>query len=203
MKRLALGLVLLMMVAAAPAASAKVVNENADDLPPGCDEIAGDAEMTVHGGKRFAEPFPDAVYTFDRRSFEHPPCTRLTVTFVNHDDVRHQWMIHDTYPEAFFLIEVEGGEEDTGTVILGSEKQTLLIHCGLPQHQQKGMKGQMLVGGGEGDLPNILGVSGLPEVDQAKQDALLFGDQEAPGAPAALLVVGLLAAAAIVGRRSG
>jgi hypothetical protein len=152
-------------LAATGSADAKVTNQNTDDLPPGCDEVQGEEEVTVRAGREHAERFTGVVFTFDQRSWEVDPCTRLTVTFVNDDEIRHQFMVHGTYPynPGFFQIQVTGPGQDTGTFITGSDTSSLLVHCGVRQHQQKGMKAQLLVGGGEGDIPNIPGVSGLPE----------------------------------------
>jgi hypothetical protein len=40
-----------------------------------------------------------------------------------------------------------------------SVKKTYLVHCELAQHAEKGMKAQLKVGGGDGDLPSISGIS--------------------------------------------
>lgn len=153
------------LAAALPTAHAKVTNANPDELPPGCEELAGEEHITVHGGRPFAEQFNGAVFTFDNRSWEVPSCTKLTVTFVNEDQIRHQFMVHGTYPfdMGFFQIEVTGPGEDTGTFITGPDQESLLVHCGVRQHQQKGMKAELLVDGGVGHLPNIPGISGLPD----------------------------------------
>lgn len=184
---LALGMVLVL---AAPAAPAKVVNENTNQLPPGCDEIQGEEEFTVNGGRDHAAEFNGAVFTFDERSIEIDPCTRVTVTFVNEDNIRHQFMVHGTYPfdPGFFMIELTGAGQETGTFITPAEQASLLVHCGVLQHQQKGMKGQILVDGGLGDIPNIVGVSGTPSGDAETQQEVMI-----PSLPV-LHVLALLAA---------
>jgi hypothetical protein len=44
-------------------------------------------------------------------------------------------------------------------MIVPSRKKTYLVHCELPQHQEKGMKAQLKVDGGDGDLPSIPGLT--------------------------------------------
>lgn len=203
-RRLAFVLVLVVLglLMAFPGA-AKVVNENTDDLPPGCDSISEEIELEVHGGTEFAEGEPGVVFTFDERSFELPPCARVTVTFVNHDEVRHQFMPHGVYPDGSFLIEVDGPGQDTGTFITGSRAASVMVHCGVSQHQQKGMKAQLLVAGGLGDIPNIPGVSGLPPED--REDVGQTMGHEAPTSLAWLVVVAvaLFAVAPLRLRRNG
>jgi hypothetical protein len=184
-----------LLILAAPT-QGKVVNENTDDLPPGCDEISREVSYTVRGGLEQSEGFHGVVYTFDRHTFEVPTCAKVTVTFVNEDDVRHQFMPHGTFPAGFTLIEVDGPGRDTGTFITGSEPNSLMVHCGLPQHQQKGMKAQFLVGGGVGDVPNIPGVSGVPGEGQAQSEGLA-------SVPASLAtsILSLVAAGGLAARR--
>jgi len=76
-----------------------------------------------------------------------------------------------------------------------------MVHCGVNQHQQKGMKAQFLVAGGEGDVPNVPGISGLPPEDRHESHAQgeeTAEDRPAPG-PGALLA--LLGAAVALGLR--
>ena len=40
-----------------------------------------------------------------------------------------------------------------------SDDQTYLVHCDMTQHMEKGMKGQLIVGAGSGNLWSIPGVS--------------------------------------------
>lgn len=162
------GLRLLALALAGPAladpAAAVVMNANPDRLPPGCAEVAREAELTVHAGREHAVPFPDKTFTYDRRVLDYPACTRLRVTFVNDDAIRHQWMIHglprETYSGGTFNIEVPASGEEAGTLILPARATTLMVHCGLPQHMQKGMKAAIRVAGGKGLPPNIPGATG-------------------------------------------
>lgn len=127
-----------------------VVNENEDELPPGCDEIAGEREVTIRGGVEHSDG--GEMFSFDRERLELEPCTRVNVTFANEDDVRHQWMIHglpsDTYPMGMFNIEVHGPAWITATFITPSEDTTMHTHCSLPQHEQKGMAMSVIIGDG-------------------------------------------------------
>lgn len=130
-----------------------VVNGNAETLPPGCTEVAGERSVTVHGGVRHADG--DEMYSFERNRLELDRCTRVTVTFENEDDVRHQWMVHglptSVYPMGMFNVEVDGPGSVTGTFITPGDDVTLDTHCSLPQHEQKGMQMTVVVGEGGDD----------------------------------------------------
>src|SRR5262249_42612796 len=81
----------------------------------------------------------------------------------NEDHVRHQWMLHGLprylYPEGMFHLEVSGPGERSGTFIVPSAPKTYLVHCDVPQHAEKGMKAELKVAGGDGDLASIPGVT--------------------------------------------
>lgn len=130
-----------------------VVNGNAETLPPGCTEVAGERSVTVHGGVRHADG--GEMYSFERDRLELDRCTRVTVTFENEDDVRHQWMVHglptSVYPMGMFNVEVDGPGSVTGTFITPGDDVTLDTHCSLPQHEQKGMQMTVVVGEGGDD----------------------------------------------------
>ncbi len=205
---------LVLAALAAPTGLGKVVNENREELPPGCEEVSEQIEITVRGGTEFASEFDGVAFTFEQRSWDVPSCAQITVTFVNTDPIRHQFMIHGTYPSGSTLIELPGEGEDTATWIAPSSPTSLMVHCGVNQHQQKGMKAQFLIDGGDGDVPNIPGISGLPQEDRAKAHAHAHDhhhphDHEAsadepapaPGPGAAVALLGLLAAGLIVQRR--
>lgn len=142
---------------------AMVMGQNTDKLPGGCDSVAAVKEITVHAGHKYAEKFPGTMYAFDTQEYQFEPCTKLTVHFINDDDIRHQWMMHGLpkylYPKGMFHLEVSGPGEVTGTLILPSDDKTYLVHCDIAQHMEKGMKGQLKVGKGSGDLPSIPGVT--------------------------------------------
>ncbi len=140
-----------------------VMGQNTDRIPDGCDGIAATKEITVHGGHKYAEKFPGRMFAFDVQEYQFEPCTKLTVNFINEDNVRHQWMMHGLpkyiYPKGMFHLEVTGPGKISGTLILPPGDKTYLVHCDLAQHMEKGMKGQLKTGKGTGDLPSIPGVT--------------------------------------------
>jgi len=140
-----------------------VMGQNTDVLPGGCDSIAATKEITVHAGHKYAEKFPGRMFAFDVQEYQFEPCTKLTVNFVNDDSVRHQWMMHGLpkylYPKGMFHLEVTGPGKISGTLIFPPGDKTYLVHCDIAQHMEKGMKGQLKIGKGDGDLPSIPGVT--------------------------------------------
>jgi plastocyanin len=137
-------------------AGGMVMGQNTDTLPGGCDSISETKEITVHGGHKYAEKFPGRMFAFDTQEFNFKPCTKLTVHFVNEDNVRHQWMMHGLpkylYPKGMFHLEATGPSKISGTLILPPGDKTYLVHCDIAQHMEKGMKAQLKVGKGDGDL---------------------------------------------------
>jgi len=150
-------------------AEGMVMNENRDTLPEDCSAISGDVEITVRAGRRYAEAYPGTTYGYDRNVFDVAPCTRLTVTFINEDQVRHQWMVHGLprylYPQGMFHMEAAGKAQKTGTFIVPSDRATYLVHCDMAQHTEKGLRGEIRIGGGDGDLPGIPGLTGPLQPD--------------------------------------
>lgn len=140
-----------------------VMGQNTDVLPGGCDRIAATKEITVHAGHKYAEKFPGRMFAFDVQEYQFEPCTKLTVNFINDDNVRHQWMMHGLpkylYPKGMFHLEVTGPGKISGTLIFPPGDKTYLVHCDIAQHMEKGMKGQLKIGKGDGDLPSIPGVT--------------------------------------------
>lgn len=168
-----------------------VMNENLDELPRDCPVVSGDVTISVSAGAEYASAFPGAIFAFEAQSFNVPPCSRVTVEFTNKDNVRHQWMVHGLprylYPGGMFHLEANGGETISGGFIVPSDHRTYLVHCDLPQHMEKGMKAQLTVGSGSGDLWSVPGLS-----------AHLRNEDYLPGGAAAWMgaafVVGLIAA---------
>ena len=140
-----------------------VMNANADMLPRDCDRISTEHEFTVHAGAEYAADFPGMTFGYNQTEFFVEPCSRVTVTFINDDEVRHQWMVHGLprylYPGGMFHLEANGGASQTGSFIVPSDDRTYLVHCDLTQHMEKGMKAQLVVGRGSGNLWAIPGVS--------------------------------------------
>ena len=140
-----------------------VMNENKDQLPKDCPEISEEVTIDVKAGVKYAKQYPGTVFGFDQHQWQAKPCARITVNFTNDDDIRHQWMIHGLpkylYPKGMFTIEVNGSAKKTATFIVPSSHYTYLVHCDIAQHTEKGMKAQLKVGKGRGDLPSIPGIS--------------------------------------------
>ncbi|MDP3009645.1 MAG: copper oxidase [Methylococcales bacterium] len=153
-------------------AGGMVMGQNTSTLPGGCDSISETKEITVHAGHKYAEKFPGRMYAFDTQEFNFKPCTKLTVHFINEDHVRHQWMMHGLpkylYPKGMFHLEASGPSKISGTLILPPGDKTYLVHCDIAQHMEKGMKAQLKVGKGDGDLPSIPGVTAPVIADDYK-----------------------------------
>ncbi len=140
-----------------------IMGQNTDTLPGGCDKIAATEEITVHAGHKYSEKFPGRMYAFDIQEYQFKPCTKLTVHFINDDNIRHQWMMHGLpkylYPKGMFHMELTGPGKISGTLIFPPNDKTYLVHCDISQHMEKGMKAQLKIGKGSGDLPSIPGVT--------------------------------------------
>ncbi len=153
-------------------AGGMVMGQNTSTLPGGCDSISETKEITVHAGHKYAEKFPGRMFAFDTQEFNFKPCTKLTIHFVNEDSVRHQWMMHGLpkylYPKGMFHLEASGPAKISGTLILPPGDKTYLVHCDIAQHMEKGMKAQLKVGKGDGDLPSIPGVTAYVVADDYK-----------------------------------
>jgi len=140
-----------------------VMNENHSTLPRDCTEISRDYELTIQAGRKYAADIPGMVFGMSQHEVRAEPCSRITVTFVNDDEVRHQWMVHGLpnylYPAGMFHIEASGGQSRTGTFIVPGVEQTYLIHCDMAQHMEMGMRGQLVIGAGSGDLWGVSGIT--------------------------------------------
>jgi hypothetical protein len=140
-----------------------VMNQNPDELPRDCSEISRDYEFEVSAGSEFAGEIPGIIFGYDINEFEVEPCSRIRITLNNLDDVRHQWMLHGLprylYPGGMFHLEAAGDSKVSGTFIVPGDNQTYLVHCDITQHMEKGMKGQLKVGNGSGNLWAIPGIS--------------------------------------------
>lgn len=140
-----------------------VMGSNKNTLPDDCKEISGDYEISVQAGTSYAKPYASTLFGYSEHEWRVKPCSRITVNFKNEDDVRHQWMLHGLpkylYDRGMFHIEASGGHAQTGVFIVPSDNKTYLVHCDIAQHMEKGMKAQLIVGSGSGDLWSIPGVS--------------------------------------------
>ncbi|MFL2545802.1 MAG: copper oxidase [Candidatus Rariloculaceae bacterium] len=144
-------------------AAGSTMNFNDAILPRDCAEPGPEVELMVYAGSEFADDVPGRTYGYSQHEYAAEPCSRITVTFINNDAIRHQWMIHGLpkyiYPGGMFYLEAAGGESRTGTFIVPSDDQTYLVHCDMTQHMEKGMKAQLVAGSGSGDLWSIPQVS--------------------------------------------
>lgn len=140
-----------------------IMNANTDRLPKDCQKIGKDVDITIRAGHKYAEKFTGKMFAFDNQQWNVPPCARINITFINDDDIRHQLMIHGLpgyiYPQGMFHLELNGKGELKASLIVPAQKKTYLVHCELPQHMEKGMKAQLKVDGGDGDLPSIPGLT--------------------------------------------
>ena len=140
-----------------------VMHSNANQLPKGCEKIAKDYNFTIYAGSQYATEFPNKVFGYSDYELNVEPCSRLAITFINKDKVRHQWMVHGLprylYGQGMFHLEATGSKEIAGVFIVPSDHKTYLIHCDMAQHMEKGMKAQLVVGKGSGNLWAIPGVS--------------------------------------------
>ncbi len=140
-----------------------VMNSNPDKLPKDCKKISEDVHFTVRAGRKYAKKFNGKMFAFDQQQWDVKPCSRIKITFINDDEIRHQFMIHDLpgylYPKGMFHIELYGKGEKQGFFIVPSQPKTYLVHCEVPQHMEKGMKAQLKVAGGDQDLPSIPGIT--------------------------------------------
>jgi len=140
-----------------------VMNANSSALPEDCSKISEDYKFTVSAGTEYAEGFAGTVFGFSEHEWRVKPCSRITITFENKDEVRHQWMLHGLpkylYGRGMFHMEAAGGSTQVGSFIVPSDDKTYLVHCDIAQHMEKGMKAQLVVGSGNGSLWSIPGVS--------------------------------------------
>lgn len=178
-----------------------VMNENTDVLPRGCDAISTEYEFTVEAGREFASNAPGTIFGMNVHEWRVEPCSKITVTFVNKDEVRHQWMVHGLpkylYPTGMFHIEAMGGQSQAGTFIVPGDDRNYLVHCDMAQHMEKGMRGQLVVGRGGGDLWGVTGITdAFYRFSYLPKKSMQFA--------AATLIVGFLLTFFVVGyRRKG
>jgi hypothetical protein len=172
MKALLIGLTMLGVIESASAMNhggmlmdekGMIMNANSDNLPRDCTKISENVDITIHAGQKHALKFTGKMFAFDQQEWDVKPCAKINITFINDDQIRHQLMIHGLpgylYPEGMFHLELYGEGQLQASLIMPSQKKTYLVHCELPQHMEKGMKAQIKVDGGDGDLPSIPGIS--------------------------------------------
>jgi len=140
-----------------------IMGQNLDKLPSGCKAVSEEVEITVRAGRKYAERFPGTVFAFDQQQWHVKPCSKVTFHFSNEDNVRHQFMMHGLpkyiYQYGMFHLEVTGPKTVSGTIIVPGSDDTLLVHCDIAQHMEKGMKAQLIIGKGGQDIPSIPGLT--------------------------------------------
>lgn len=143
--------------------SGMTMGENKDNIPKDCPKIAGEINIDIHAGHKHAQKLPGKMFAFDQQQWEVPGCTKINITFTNDDHIRHQLMIHGLpgylYRDGMFTIELYGQGKKSASLIVSNDPKTYLVHCEVPQHMEKGMKAQLKVAGGDGDLPSIPGIT--------------------------------------------
>ena len=183
MKALIMGLIMLGNLSSASAMNhggmimdekGMIMNANSDNLPKDCTKISENVDITIHAGQKNALKFTGKMFAFDQQEWNVKPCAKINITFINDDEIRHQLMIHGLpgylYPEGMFHLELYGQGQLQASLIMPSLKKTYLVHCELPQHMEKGMKAQLKVDGGDGDLPSIPGLTKPVRADVYKVD---------------------------------
>jgi hypothetical protein len=166
-------------------ANGSTVNANGSVLPPGCEAIRGERQLTVDAGREYAAD--GDAFGYDLDSVTAPPCTRLVVTLTNHDDVRHQWVVDGlptaAYPGGYVAIEVADRGSVTAAFVTPGQPGTYEGLSTLPQHEQHGMRLPLVVtGDGSADA-----TTGTPTGDESG------GTAPGPG-PLLALAAGLAAA---------
>jgi len=150
-----------------------VMNWNDDTPSRDCGKISGDVAFEVRAGRKYAEQ--GQSFGFSQNEWNVPACSRVTITFVNEDNIRHQWMLHGLprylYPQGMFHLEASGGTTRKGTFIVPSGDKTFLVHCDMAQHMEKGLKAQFKVGSGSGDLPSVPGITDARVHDPEQQNS--------------------------------
>jgi hypothetical protein len=151
-----------------------IMNANPDKLPSDCPKISENVDITIHAGHKHALKFTGKMFAFDQQEWAVKPCAKINITFINDDQIRHQLMIHGLpgylYPDGMVHLELYGEGQLQASFIVPSQKKTYLVHCELPQHAEKGMKAQLKVDGGNGDLPSIPSISAPVNADSYTVD---------------------------------
>ena len=141
-----------------------VMNENKSEIPRGCAGSVVDKSFHVIADSQSKDKVAGTTFSFYPRVFHVEPCTKITVSFENNDDIRHQWMVHGLprfmYSGGMFHLEANANRTVTGTFIVPFDAKTYLIHCDISQHMQKGMKGMLIVGAGSGKISGVPGETG-------------------------------------------
>jgi len=127
-----------------------VRNSNTEHLPPDCEAISEEVSVTVRAGTGHVSAVGSQVFAYDQPLLEAAPCSRVTVTLVNEDAVRHQWVLSglpgDLYAGGVLHLEANGGQRVTGSVILPGAAARYPVSCTLAEHAAHGMLAALVVG---------------------------------------------------------
>lgn len=135
-------------------------NENSEAAPPGCEAVEGEDEVSVaavSGGAGYP------LYEYSPTVIETEACTRLSVTFESSTRVRHQFVVEglpeEVYTDGYFGIEADSGAEETATFVTPAEDTTLAFESKVGKQPDSGLRGQIVVGEGNGDVDGVPGVT--------------------------------------------
>jgi len=180
-----------------------VMGQNTEVLPGGCDSISEEREITVRAGHKYSEKFPGTIFAFDQQQWKVKPCAKLTVHFINEDNIRHQFMVHGLpkyiYKAGMFHLETTGPSKISGTFIVPGYDQTYLVHCDISQHMEKGMKGQIIAGKGGISMPSVPGLTPQIIPDSYDDETLKTGGPPpSPVIPTGSIVVATAAGGSLL-----
>jgi len=134
--------------------------ENDDTAPPGCEAIEGEKEVNVVA---VSEGTGYPLYEYSPKVVETEPCTRLSVTFESSTRIRHQFVVEglpeEVHPDGYFGIEADGGAEETATFVTPGEDTTLPVESTVGNQADSGLRGQIVLGEGDGDIDGVPGVT--------------------------------------------
>lgn len=134
-----------------------VLHANAGLLPQDCAAISADVSHTVRAGTRHALPGTAQVFAYDASQWVVPACSRVTVTLVNEDAIRHQWLLQGLpsalYPGGAFLLEANGGQRVSGIFIVPGVAARYPVTSANAQHSALGLQAALVVAAPNPALP--------------------------------------------------
>lgn len=126
-----------------------VLHSNAERLPEDCEAISEDLAYTVRAGTGHAPAGGPQVFAYDQQMLTASPCSRVTVTLVNEDAVRHQWVLGGLpvalHPDGVFHLEANGGQRVTGSFIVPGLAARYPVSCTVAEHASHGMQAALVV----------------------------------------------------------
>ncbi len=116
-----------------------------------CKKPRGFRRVTMKGGTKFAQA--GEVFAFNKREVRLGRCEEVEIVLENTDNVRHALMLPSLNP--MFILEFTGPGIQTARFVTPDEDITLEFHCHVPTHEDLGMQGVFIIGKG-----------GAPKVEQ-------------------------------------